>query len=107
MELQLLAKQKIEELELFSPREAQETHLSAIFNFHFSIINFLTIFDSSIKPSTPLIMTIKNYIENINRRYQQGNATEHTFRGDLQQLVIGNFEPSKIGKVKPAVLIQK
>ena len=32
-------------------------------------------------------MTIKNYIENINRRYQQGNATEHTFRGDLQQLI--------------------
>ena len=33
------------------------------------------------------IMTIKNYIDNINRRYQQGNATEHTFRGDLQQLI--------------------
>lgn len=32
-------------------------------------------------------MTIKNYIDNINRRYQQGNATEHTFRGDLQQLL--------------------
>ena len=32
-------------------------------------------------------MTIKNYIDNINRRYQQGNATEHTFRGDLQLLL--------------------
>ncbi|MDD4729437.1 MAG: N-6 DNA methylase, partial [Dysgonamonadaceae bacterium] len=32
-------------------------------------------------------MTLKNYIDNINRRYQQGNATEHTFRGDLQQLL--------------------
>lgn len=32
-------------------------------------------------------MTIKNYIDSINRRYQQGNATEHTFRGDLQQLL--------------------
>lgn len=32
-------------------------------------------------------MTIKNYIHNINRRYQQGNATEHTFRGDLQHLL--------------------
>ena len=32
-------------------------------------------------------MTIKNYIDNINRRYLQGNATEHTFRGDLQQLL--------------------
>lgn len=32
-------------------------------------------------------MTISNYIENINRRYKHGNATEHTFRGDLQQLI--------------------
>ncbi|MCF6182957.1 type ISP restriction/modification enzyme [Lutibacter sp.] len=32
-------------------------------------------------------MTIEKYIENINQRYQLGNATEHTFRGDLQQLL--------------------
>jgi hypothetical protein len=32
-------------------------------------------------------MTIDQYIDNINRRYKQGNATEHTFRGDLQQLI--------------------
>lgn len=32
-------------------------------------------------------MTIPNYIESISKRYKQGNATEHTFRGDLQQLV--------------------
>jgi hypothetical protein len=32
-------------------------------------------------------MTIKNYIDNINERYKLGNATEHTFRGDLQQLI--------------------
>lgn len=32
-------------------------------------------------------MTIHQYIQNINNRYQQGNATEHTFRGDLQQLL--------------------
>ena len=32
-------------------------------------------------------MTIENYIDNINQRYQLGNATEHTFRGDLQQLL--------------------
>lgn len=32
-------------------------------------------------------MTLEQYIENINKRYQQGNATEHTFRGDLQQLL--------------------
>ena len=29
-------------------------------------------------------MTIENYIDNINQRYKLGNATEHTFRGDLQ-----------------------
>ena len=32
-------------------------------------------------------MTINQYIDNINRRYILGNATEHTFRGDLQQLI--------------------
>jgi predicted helicase len=32
-------------------------------------------------------MTIDDYIKNINLRYKQGNATEHTFRGDLQQLL--------------------
>jgi len=32
-------------------------------------------------------MTIQNYIDNLNQRYNLGNATEHTFRGDLQQLI--------------------
>ena len=32
-------------------------------------------------------MTLEQYVENINKRYQLGNATEHTFRGDLQQLI--------------------
>lgn len=32
-------------------------------------------------------MTIEQYIDNINKRYLLGNATEHTFRGDLQQLL--------------------
>ena len=32
-------------------------------------------------------MTISQYIDNINQRYKLGNATEHTFRGDLQQLI--------------------
>lgn len=32
-------------------------------------------------------MTIDQYIQNISNRYKQGNATEHTFRGDLQQLL--------------------
>jgi len=30
---------------------------------------------------------IEKYIDNINKRYKLGNATEHTFRGDLQQLI--------------------
>ena len=32
-------------------------------------------------------MTIEQYIDNISKRYKAGNATEHTFRGDLQQLI--------------------
>jgi hypothetical protein len=32
-------------------------------------------------------MTLDQYIDNINKRYTLGNATEHTFRGDLQQLI--------------------
>lgn len=32
-------------------------------------------------------MTVTKYIDNINQRYKLGNATEHTFRGDLQQLL--------------------
>jgi predicted helicase len=32
-------------------------------------------------------MTIEKYLDNINQRYLLGNATEHTFRGDLQQLL--------------------
>jgi len=32
-------------------------------------------------------MTISQYIENINQRYKLGNGTEHTYRGDLQQLL--------------------
>ena len=32
-------------------------------------------------------MTLDNYINNLNQRYLLGNATEHTFRGDLQQLL--------------------
>ncbi len=32
-------------------------------------------------------MTIDQYIANLNRHYKLGYATEHTFRGDLQQLL--------------------
>ena len=33
------------------------------------------------------LMTLNEYIDSINKRYKLGNATEHTFRGDLQQLI--------------------
>lgn len=32
---------------------------------------------------------INKYLENINKRFKLGNATEHTYRGDLQQLIEG------------------
>lgn len=32
-------------------------------------------------------MTLEQYIQNLNQRYKLGNATEHTYRGDLQQLL--------------------
>ena len=32
-------------------------------------------------------MTIQQYTDNLNQRYKLGNATEHTFRGDLQTLI--------------------
>jgi hypothetical protein len=32
-------------------------------------------------------MTLEQYIDSINKRYKLGNAAEHTFRGDLQQLI--------------------
>ncbi len=38
-------------------------------------------------------MTIQEYVNAINKRFAQGNATEHTFRGDLQQL-LETLEPT-------------
>src|SRR5690606_18188411 len=32
-------------------------------------------------------MTLQQYIDNLDKRYRLGNATEHTFRGDLQLLL--------------------
>ncbi len=32
-------------------------------------------------------MTLPEYIDNLDQRYRLGNTTEHTFRGDLQQLL--------------------
>lgn len=47
-------------------------------------------------------MTLNKYIESLNQRYKRGDATEHTFRGDLQQLlesllpdVIATNEPKR------------
>ena len=37
-------------------------------------------------------MTLKHYIDSINLRYKKENATEHTYRGDLQNL-IESLEP--------------
>ena len=37
-------------------------------------------------------MTLEGYIATINQRFQLGNSTEHTFRGDLQQL-LESLEP--------------
>jgi hypothetical protein len=33
------------------------------------------------------LITTQQYLDNINQRYKLGNATEHTFRGDLQNLL--------------------
>jgi hypothetical protein len=38
-------------------------------------------------------MNLHTYISNINSRYKLGNATEHTFRGDL--LYIGGYQPAQ------------
>jgi len=32
-------------------------------------------------------MTIEQYLESVSKRHKLGNATEHSFRGDLQQLI--------------------
>lgn len=32
-------------------------------------------------------MTLEQYVQNINSAYQRGTATEHTYRGDLKQLI--------------------
>ena len=32
-------------------------------------------------------MTLNEYVSKLNQRYKLGNATEHTYRGDLGQLL--------------------
>ena len=38
-------------------------------------------------------MNLQTYITNINSRYKLGNATEHSFSGDL--LYIGGYQPAQ------------
>jgi len=59
-------------------------------------------------------MAIEQYIENINKHYKLGNATEHTFRGDLQQLieslvpeVIATNEPKRQSCGAPHYILTK
>ncbi|HRH58759.1 MAG TPA: N-6 DNA methylase, partial [Chitinophagales bacterium] len=59
-------------------------------------------------------MTIHEYITNLNKRYQLGNATEHTFRGDLQHLietivkdVSATNEPKRIACGAPDYIIMR
>jgi len=41
-------------------------------------------------------MAIQQYIDSVNQRFKQGNATEHTFRGDLQQLLATLSESARL-----------
>ena len=59
-------------------------------------------------------MTIEQYIDRINQRYKQGNATEHTFRGDLGNLlealvpeIIATNEPKRQNCGSPDYIISK
>ena len=59
-------------------------------------------------------MTLEQYIDNINKRYTLGNATEHTFRGDLQQLIeslvpeiSATNEPKRISCGAPDYILTK
>ncbi|MDP8568710.1 type ISP restriction/modification enzyme [Methylophilus aquaticus] len=59
-------------------------------------------------------MTLNDYIQIVNQRYQAGNATEHSYRGDLQNLLqallpnvdITN-EPKRIGCGAPDYIISR
>lgn len=59
-------------------------------------------------------MTITQYIDRINQRYKQGNSTEHTFRGDLGNLlealvpeIIATNEPKRQNCGAPDYIISK
>ncbi|PIY12172.1 MAG: DNA methyltransferase [Flexibacter sp. CG_4_10_14_3_um_filter_32_15] len=59
-------------------------------------------------------MTLEEYINKINQRFQLGNATEHTFRGDLQSLlesivpkIAATNEPKRIACGAPDFVLTK
>ena len=59
-------------------------------------------------------MTLEEYISKINQRFQLGNSTEHTFRGDLQTLlesivpkVSATNEPKRIACGAPDFVLTK
>ncbi len=69
---------------------------------------------ASINLSQNLHMTIQQYIENLNRKFKVGNTTEHTFRGNLEQLieslvpnVMATNEPSGQKCGKPDYVLMK
>ena len=59
-------------------------------------------------------MSTATYLENINKRYKLGNATEHTFRGDLQSLledmvkgIAATNEPQRISCGAPDYILTR
>lgn len=59
-------------------------------------------------------MTIQQYIDNLNRLYQTGNAREHSYRGDLQHLlsallpeILVTNEPARIECGAPDYVLTK
>ena len=46
-------------------------------------------------------MTTQQYLENLNRLYQTGNAREHSYRGDLQ-ILLGTILPDILVTNEPA-----
>ncbi|MDO9255668.1 MAG: type ISP restriction/modification enzyme [Bacteroidales bacterium] len=59
-------------------------------------------------------MNLAQYIDNINQRYKLGNATEHTYRGDLQQLlesmvtgIAATNEPQRISCGAPDYILTR
>ena len=59
-------------------------------------------------------MTLEHYIANINQAYKRGTATEHTYRGDLKQLlesivqdIIATNEPKRISCGAPDYVLTR